>query len=137
MGREGLTNVEIALIALATNDHTATVQQALEPLEMFLVDDSAQAGGGLWVVPIETCDGILQGRHQSLLHLLATQDVIRGHPGLASIEVAKPGHAVGNSLGVAVIVHIAGVLTPQLQGCLVSTYTSPRCKRKYLNPTGD
>ena len=115
-GNRTLTNVAFSLIALATNDHAATAQQSLEPLEMFLIDDSAQAGGGLWVVSIETCDGILQGRYQPLLHLLATQDVIGGHTGLASIEVAEPGHAVGHSLGVAVIVHIAGVLTPQLQG---------------------
>ena len=111
-----LTNVALSLITLATDGHTATAQQSLEPLEMLLVDDSAQVGGGLWVISIETRDGILQGRHQPLLHLLATQDIIGGHTGLAGIEIAEPGHTVGHYLGVAVVIHIAGVLTPQLQG---------------------
>lgn len=62
-GRAGLTDIEIAFVTLAADDHAATAQQAPEPLEMLLADDAAQVWGALGVVAIETGDGVLQGRH--------------------------------------------------------------------------
>ena len=114
-GRAGLTDVEIAFVTLAANDHAAAAQQAPEPLEMLLADDAAQVWGALGVVAIETGDGALQGGHQPCLHLRAAQDIVGGHAGLAGVEIAEEGHPVGYGLGVAVVVHIAGVLASQLQ----------------------
>ena len=114
-GRAGLTNVEIAFITLAADSHATAAQEAPEPLEMLLADDAAQVRGALGVVAIETGDGALQGGHQPRLHLGAAQDVVGGHAGLAGIETAEEGHPVGHGLGVAVVVHVAGVLASQLQ----------------------
>ena len=71
-GRAGLTDVEIAFVTLAADDHAATAQQAPEPLEMLLADDAGQVWGALGVVAIETGDGALQGGHQLrlLFHIL-------------------------------------------------------------------
>ena len=69
----------------------------------------------LWVLSIETRDGIRHEVDNFGLHAFTAKEVVWGNAGLAHVGRLAPQNPLECHRQVAVVCHVAGTLTSQLQ----------------------
>ncbi|GCB86218.1 hypothetical protein scyTo_0026869, partial [Scyliorhinus torazame] len=110
-----LTDIPILVVSLTPDYHLPRVQELQETFKVFIIDDPSIVRALLRVFAVECVQALPDSRDQLVLHLPGAEDVIRGHTGLARVEEAAPGQAVGCTLQVKALVNVTRVLAPQFQ----------------------
>ena len=100
---------------LPAENRLVPVDQAQQAVKVPLVDDPAVVRVLQRVLAVLPPDLPAQQLHQPAPHAAVAEDVVRGHAGLAAVEVLAEHNPPGRQGEFGGLVHNAGALAPQLQ----------------------